>query len=558
VRLQRPFPAIVALIASLAVGLAAAALLAGASAALAANVAPAFTADNPPEFRFAVAYGDEENSCGEGCSYNEQDGYAFSASGSPAPTYSVSSGALPAGLYLDPANGLLYGFPSSPDQAYSFSVSASNGVAPSAVAGPFSGHVSKAGSEMKSGESCAPGAPPANSEGSETTTTTSTAEVTSSAVDVSFPNVPAVATRVLGRVIENGTPRVVYEQQAPVAASEPQAQALFADAANADSSSAPGASVAAPALASTASTTSAPTQVGQIVPGPASSTKISFAGTVTVGPKTIGIADLETCRFKVQPGSEDINGVVNYEVAAATDEFQATETTTSTYYVDATVPGPAVSTTPLVALAPLPASSPIATAASALALGCSGARIELTNVHEQGSHVVLEGAAVSSLVGSQVKLLFSSGKQVASTTVASDGFFSASAPLPPLRIRDTNAATYSAMIGSAHSASLKLTRRLSVTAVTVAGRSVHFSGTVRPPLAIPTAPVLVKVSTSCTATPQLISSVKPSKSGSFVVTASIPPGADAAIFTLESRVRPEVRTRRKVPTFSLPQTVQAG
>jgi len=550
VRDYRLSPAISASIAVFVVILATASLLAGASAALAANVAPVFTADSPPlNFEFDGVYG-PANSCGSGCSYNEQAGYAFGASGSPAPTYSVSSGALPSGIYLDPANGLLYGIPSSYGQSFSFSVSASNGVSPSAVAGPFSGTVGVAEG------ACLPGAPPGGSDGSSATTTTATEAVTGSPVDVTLPNATAVATRVVGRVIENGTPTVVYEQQVPVAASDPQAQALLSAAASADLNSSPGSSVAAPTLTSTMSTTFAATQVAQIVPGPTNTqAPIDEGATVTVGPATLHVGDLQSCVFEVQAGSEDINALVGFTVAAATDELQATETTTSTFYVDATAP-PAASVLTPPSIAPVPAASTPPTAAAALALGCSGAKIALTNVHEQGSHVILEGAAVPSLIGSQVKLLFSNGKQVASTTVAADGYFTATAPLPPAKVRDTNTANYSATIGTLHSANLKLTRRLVIASTQATGTSVHFSGTVTPPLSAPTAPVLVKVSTSCTATPKLVARVKPSKTGTFTATASIPAGAYAAIFTLESRVRQNTRSKKAFPTLSLPQTVQ--
>jgi hypothetical protein len=534
--------------------LAAASSLVGASGAFAANMAPVFTADSPPlEFAFDGVYG-PANSCGGGCSYNEQVGYPFSASGSPAPTYSVSSGALPSGIHLDPVNGLLYGFPSSSGQAFSFSVSASNGVSPSVVAGPFSGTVSVAKYENGSG-SCLPGDFAPQPEGMTTTDdSTSTKQVAASAVDVTLPNATAVATRVLGRVIENGTPTVVYEQQVPVADDDPQAQALLGAAASADSGAAPGSSVAAPVLVSTVTATSAPVQVGQTSPGPPS-TEISVITTSTIGPETINIGLLQSCLFNVKSGAENLDTLLSYPVAVATDELQATETTTSTYYVDATAPPAAASTS---AIATTTAMSTPPTAAATLALGCSGAKLALTNVHEQGSHVVLQGAAVPSLIGSKVKILFSNGKQVTSTTVAVDGFFTAAAPLPAAKIRDTNSANYEAVIGTLHSASLKLTRRLIVSSAEVTGTKVQFSGTVVPPLSTPAAPVLVKVITSCRATPKQVASVKPSKAGVFEASASIPAGANAAIFTLESKVRPNARTKKAFPTYSLPQTLQAG
>jgi RHS repeat-associated protein len=63
--------------------------------------------------------------------------YGFSAEGSPAPTYTVASGALPDGLTLTSgSNGNLSGFPTTPG-TFTFTVAASNGVAPDAIAGPF-------------------------------------------------------------------------------------------------------------------------------------------------------------------------------------------------------------------------------------------------------------------------------------------------------------------------------------------------------------------------------------------------------------------------------------
>ena len=60
----------------------------GASVASAAtDASPVFMADTPPAFQLDVVYG-PANSCGSGCAYNDQVGYAFVASGNPVPTYS--------------------------------------------------------------------------------------------------------------------------------------------------------------------------------------------------------------------------------------------------------------------------------------------------------------------------------------------------------------------------------------------------------------------------------------------------------------------------------------
>ena len=62
------------------------------------------------------------------------------ASGTPAPTYSVSAGALPAGLSLNTATGAITGTPTT-SGAYSFTLRATNGVG-SAITQSFSGSVS--------------------------------------------------------------------------------------------------------------------------------------------------------------------------------------------------------------------------------------------------------------------------------------------------------------------------------------------------------------------------------------------------------------------------------
>jgi YVTN family beta-propeller protein len=77
---------------------------------------PVFTADTPPtKATMRVAYS-----------------YTFTATGEPAPTFYVSSGALPAGLRLDSSTGVLAGTPTKAGKA-TFTVTATNGVSPAAV-----------------------------------------------------------------------------------------------------------------------------------------------------------------------------------------------------------------------------------------------------------------------------------------------------------------------------------------------------------------------------------------------------------------------------------------
>lgn len=76
-----------------------------------ASVAPAFTASTPP---------------GTGTVSTPYD-YTFVATGSPAPGFTVASGALPPGIGLDAVTGELSGTPSAAG-TYTFTVSAANGV----------------------------------------------------------------------------------------------------------------------------------------------------------------------------------------------------------------------------------------------------------------------------------------------------------------------------------------------------------------------------------------------------------------------------------------------
>ncbi|MFC5931231.1 putative Ig domain-containing protein [Cryobacterium melibiosiphilum] len=81
-----------------------------------AIVAPVFTADSPAE------------TAATGAAYS----YTFTASGSPAPTFAVSAGTLPAGLTLDATTGILSGTPTATGSS-TFTVTASNEIEPAAT-----------------------------------------------------------------------------------------------------------------------------------------------------------------------------------------------------------------------------------------------------------------------------------------------------------------------------------------------------------------------------------------------------------------------------------------
>ncbi len=83
-------------------------------------VPPAFTAASPP------------GTATVGVPYH----YQFTATGAPAPTFAVTSGALPTGLHLAAKTGVLSGTPAAVG-IYTFRVTASNGISPPAVTPPL-------------------------------------------------------------------------------------------------------------------------------------------------------------------------------------------------------------------------------------------------------------------------------------------------------------------------------------------------------------------------------------------------------------------------------------
>lgn len=80
------------------------------------STSPTITSDAPPSATVGADYS-----------------FTATASGTPAPTFSVSTGTLPAGLALDATTGVISGVPTTPGSS-TFELTASNGTAPDATA----------------------------------------------------------------------------------------------------------------------------------------------------------------------------------------------------------------------------------------------------------------------------------------------------------------------------------------------------------------------------------------------------------------------------------------
>jgi hypothetical protein len=161
-------------------------------------------------------------------------------------------------------------------------------------------------------------------------------------------------------------------------------------------------------------------------------------------------------------------------------------------------------------------------------LACTTAQVALINVIQKGSHVLITGAARLVLAGKRVGIRFlATGKMVATATIGADGDFSASAPLPPAKIRGGNRARYEAVVGSLHSLNLKLERRMYMTSVTSSGGHVALSGYVTGSFkAGSKVKILLRVTCS---KEDVVATVKLTRSGKFSATVSAPTGAASQI-----------------------------
>ena len=207
---------------------------------------------------------------------------------------------------------------------------------------------------------------------------------------------------------------------------------------------------------------------------------------------------------------------------------------------------------------PPPAATPPVTLAPAAQqeLACSTRRLVLVDVLRRGGRVKLFGVADRRLVGREVTVRFrASGRTVARPRVRPDGTFSATAPLPPRRLRESNRARYQAAVGSERSLDLKLARRMVWRSLRSAGGNVTLRGRVVAPLARPVAAITVKRRVSCRRF-EVVKRFRPSRSGRFRVKVDAPPGQLAATYRLQTRVRRTARSRTTFHTFTLPRSVE--
>jgi hypothetical protein len=184
------------------------------------------------------------------------------------------------------------------------------------------------------------------------------------------------------------------------------------------------------------------------------------------------------------------------------------------------------------------------------ALACTTAQVALIDVVQQGSHVEITGAARLVLAGKRVSIKFlATHKVVASATIAANGTFSASASLPPAKIRESNLARYEAIVGSLHSLNLKLDRRMYMTSATRSGAHVLLAGFVTGSFK---AGALVKILLRVTCSEEkVIAKVKLTTSGKFSATVPAPTGAASQIAVYRATTT-VLKDGHPETTFTLP------
>jgi streptogramin lyase len=189
---------------------------------------------------------------------------------------------------------------------------------------------------------------------------------------------------------------------------------------------------------------------------------------------------------------------------------------------------------------------------------CAADRLVLTDVFPAAGRTRVLGVAPASAVGKQVEIRSTwNGKRVARPVVAADFTFEASVPLPPRRLRTANRTRYVAVLGGVRSQALKFARRMYTTSIAASGNAVRFAGVVTKPLASPARPVVLRASATCAGIGRgaVLASVKPSRSGAFSASLTLPPqlaSAPTVFLRAQTKVPKQGARRRKLfATFTL-------
>ncbi len=192
-----------------------------------------------------------------------------------------------------------------------------------------------------------------------------------------------------------------------------------------------------------------------------------------------------------------------------------------------------------------------------LALACSGAKIALLEVVQVGKRVRFKGVTSRANAGRLVPIrLLADGKRVVLARVGPNGLFEITGPLPKASVRETERARYVAELGRERSPSVKLTRRMTMDALTLTRTSVTIYGQVAKPLPKVKRDIVITERTSCSGAAKVVATVRPNKLGNYRAKIRRPRDVDSAIYRLRTRVRVDSRARKETfRTYTLVRAV---
>ncbi len=165
--------------------------------------------------------------------------------------------------------------------------------------------------------------------------------------------------------------------------------------------------------------------------------------------------------------------------------------------------------------------------------------------------MLISGAARLNLAGRRVQIrLLANRAIVATTPIGADGAFATTAPLPPRRLRGSNATRYQAIVGATHSSALKLYRRMYMTSAVERAGKVHLAGYVTGSFS-PGTKVTVSLRVTCQKR-RTVATTKLSRPGTWSATVPAPAGVVGQVAVYRARTT-VLSAGHPVHTFKLPR-----